>query len=546
MKIFFPLFCNRQIQGKDVQPGARKSCRFPLVIAVILASVPGPLHAQEAAVEIALHEALQDGCTSCGCRVVGTLQPGESRQWWVAFGLVESSEPGGWRRRGPQAVSYCGVGRFKSVKKSFHEFRGIPYAFADVSVVLGPEPAKSRDLAFQWQISSLDRFTQAGKPRYSRRSLEAESRPPGPWVSIASVAPADLRLEQQFNVIEVLASATIEWTTAGDSTFGSLSVFADMPGAEIYLDGGLLGRVSEGKDVKFAAIPAGQRTVEIRDFSGRTARQAINVTPGQESRVEFDLVEEGQVLKSSGFVPLTPNPQEATELWRQRDGAIVVVIPAGEFQMGSNSPGSADEEAPLHTVYLDEYWIDKTEVTWRQFEKFSDATGTPLPAEPAWGRLQHYALSATTWDDAQAYCQWVGGRLPTEAEWEKAARGADGRRYPWGNDWDPTRCNSISGGMHRPEPVGSFHRCVSPYGVLDMIGSHWQWVADYYAPDYYAAAPARNPQGPESGHARGKRGGYWMSHPQQLHVTRRGRSDPEWRNFSHGFRCAHDGGADNQ
>lgn len=219
---------------------------------------------------------------------------------------------------------------------------------------------------------------------------------------------------------------------------------------------------------------------------------------------------------------------------------MMVRVPAGEFLMGSPPGEGEPAERPQRRVHVSEFLIDKTEVTWRQFRKFVAAKGSELPRIPIWGTPDDYPASFILWEEAQEYCQWAGGRLPTEAEWEKAARGTDGRRYPWGNEWDPQHCNSISGGPHRPERVSSFPECVSPYGVLDMAGSMWEWCADRYGENYYAEGAARDPEGPTSGRLRVMRGGAWMSQPMWLRAAYRFKAAPTSRNADHGFRCAQD------
>jgi formylglycine-generating enzyme required for sulfatase activity len=213
------------------------------------------------------------------------------------------------------------------------------------------------------------------------------------------------------------------------------------------------------------------------------------------------------------------------------DGAEMVFVPAGYFTMGASEdqitsayqasvavvggriPRSEYEaEGPPHKVYLDGYWIYKTPVTVSQYKKFSVATGHAMPTAPEWGWKDSHPIVNVTWSDANAYAQWAGMRLPSEAQWEKAARGADARQYPWGNQWDETRLQSsrrAPSDAGSTAAVGSFPKGASPYGALDMAGNVWQWVEDWYGADYYKKSPERNPTGPESGSYRVMRGGSW-------------------------------------
>lgn len=486
------------------------------------------------------HENRIDGCVECGCRSQTVVQAGERQNWWMTFGLAKASEAGTWTRSGPQALSYCGWGTFKSIEKIFSSTKGIPYIIVEIEVTAAVVDPSRQELAIRGSTAKLAGFKRRGGPKYDIRKFKSAIHPSESSHSITAALIAEGKEREEFQVHEVVVSLEASVLVAERSAgYGTLAVESDVPGAEILLDGGLVGRVSEGRPFLIENIPAREWTVEVRDFSGRVDSRTAVVRAGKSTPVRMDLLSEMDHPSNDEFIELTVNPQGYEERWRRRDGAIVVRIPAGEFLMGSEEPRSDEDERPEHVVYLDDYWIDKTEVTWRQFAKFAAETGRALPPEPIWGRLDHYPLSSTNWEDADRYCDWVGGRLPTEAEWEKAARGTDGREFPWGDEWDPTRCNSISGGMHRPEAVGSFPGCLSPYGVLDMAGSHWQWVSDFYAADYYDHSPPKNPRGPESGSQKVKRGGYWMGHPVHIRTARRGKSAPDWRNTTHGFRCVH-------
>lgn len=218
----------------------------------------------------------------------------------------------------------------------------------------------------------------------------------------------------------------------------------------------------------------------------------------------------------------------------------MVLIPAGAFNMGIE--GANSNERPVHEVYLDAYYIDIFEVTNAEYAKFVAATGRSAP--PTLFALDfdgpNQPVGDVSWEDAEAYCKWVEKRLPTEAEWEKAARGADERAYPWGNaPLDETRTN-YRRKVKQTTPVGSYPDGVSPYGLYDMCGNVWEWVADYWEKEYYQYSPRENPMGPETGDARVIRGGSWVN--SGGYVTATVRPDP---NFEHrqghkGFRCARD------
>jgi len=164
-----------------------------------------------------------------------------------------------------------------------------------------------------------------------------------------------------------------------------------------------------------------------------------------------------------------------------KDQAKIVWVPAGEFLMGSteNDNEACPDEKPQHLVYLDGYWIYKMEVTVAQYRKFCEATGRSMPKAPNWGWLDTHPIVNISWDDANAYALWAGASLPTEAEWEKAARGTDGRQYPWGNDWSTEKCIHFSNSQGKTAPVGNNPAETSPFGCLDMAGNAWEWCADW-------------------------------------------------------------------
>ena len=193
------------------------------------------------------------------------------------------------------------------------------------------------------------------------------------------------------------------------------------------------------------------------------------------------------------------------------DQAVMVWVPAGSFVMGSNDEEKVAliDEKPQHTVTLDGYWIYKNDVTVAQYQAYCQATGTAMPKDaPFWGWKKDHPMVMVTWTEARAYAQWAGGHLPSEAQWEKAARGTDGRSYPWGNAWDEDKCNTL---QPYTTPVGSYPANASPYGCLDMAGNVWQWCEDRYRFDYYKTAPATNPTGAQTGDSHVMRGGSWKN-----------------------------------
>jgi formylglycine-generating enzyme required for sulfatase activity len=235
--------------------------------------------------------------------------------------------------------------------------------------------------------------------------------------------------------------------------------------------------------------------------------------------------------------------------------ADMVLVPAGPFAMGIDHPQATDER-PAHRVELSAYYLDRHEVTNAQFAAFVKATGHRTAAEEAgtpesedgisWRRpfgapaRPDHPVVYVTWRDAWAYCAWKGGRLPTEAEWEKSARGTDGRLWPWGRGFDPGRGNfwGVADGYEGLAPVGAFPGGASPYGVLDLAGNVWEWCADWYGENYYATGPAQDPQGPEAGTYKVLRGGSWINHPGSLRAINRFKVLPVERSAYVGFRCA--------
>jgi len=233
----------------------------------------------------------------------------------------------------------------------------------------------------------------------------------------------------------------------------------------------------------------------------------------------------------------TPTLLPGASRQSEKDGMVQRYVPEGEFLMGAGN-GGADEQ-PVHRIYLEAFWIDQTEVTNRMYAQCV-ATGKCVPTDcsdlPAFSDEQQPVV-CVKWDQASAYCEWAGRRLPTEAEWEKAARGTDGRTYPWGEELDPQKAN-YGNNVGTTTRGGAYPAGASPYGALDMAGNMWEWVTDWYSGTYYAVSPEHNPTGAASGDTRVMRGGSWGEIGFGIRTTARGRLDPAHGDHHDGFRCA--------
>lgn len=227
-----------------------------------------------------------------------------------------------------------------------------------------------------------------------------------------------------------------------------------------------------------------------------------------------------------------------------KDGAPMVLVPAGEFLMGSEQ--GDDDEQPVHRVFLDSFYLDTFEVTNGRFAKFVEA----IQSEPPWGFADQETpvvhaekpVRWVNWLEATGYCLWAGKRLPTEAEWEKAARGTEGRTYPWGNDL-PTAGHAVFGlkeGADTVAPIGNRDQGRSSYGIHDLAGNLYEWVADWYDETFYTTQPTVNPRGPVEGTVKVQRGGSYINGPYRLRSAFRTKSDPTEHDAHVGFRCAQD------
>ena len=262
-------------------------------------------------------------------------------------------------------------------------------------------------------------------------------------------------------------------------------------------------------------------------------------------RVPCDLAGEWggtSVFVPDGLTALLRNARGYEEYRNEADGSVLILIPGGTFTMGS-SDGFADER-PTAPVTVGPYFIGKYTLTNAQFARFVAATGDTGDVGDSWKVCaEKWGAQApvleVSWNVAEAYVRWAGLRLPSEAEWEFAARGTQDLKYPWGNAWDASRCSNSVGddARHGPQPVGSYPGGASPWGCLDMVGNAWQWCSSKYAPYPYCAMDGR--EDPNGTQARVLRGGSWFHEfPDVFRAACRGRARPGSRDGDSSFRVA--------
>lgn len=333
------------------------------------------------------------------------------------------------------------------------------------------------------------------------------------------------------------------------------------------------GTVSEGEPVLVLARSDDGKWFYIRDDRGVEGFVYV-------SHLEWSGEYESLPVQASTVVTPAATSEVPMVLLDRRsvDRMVIAFVQAGQFLMGSDpdrDSDAQDDEQPQHKVDLSAFWIDQTEVSVDQFERFVTETGYVTEAEQeGWGYIweetdwvrkdgadwrhphgpnsnaeSNHPVILVSWNDAAVYCEWVGGALPTEAQWEKAARGTEGQIYPWGDDFDGSRINfcdvnclfsgwknkDFDDGYQFLAPVDSFPNGASPYGVLNMSGNVWEWVADWYDEDY--SLTQTDPIGPETGESKVLRGGSWYGPRNFARVANRFESSPDSRYSYVGFRC---------
>jgi len=324
---------------------------------------------------------------------------------------------------------------------------------------------------------------------------------------------------------------------------GSLSVSSRTPGIEVLLGDQKLGETKTGSMLVVSNLVPGTYRLRASKDGFKPWQREVSVAPSGKTDVLIDL----EPIAPSADKPLayapsaSPGPGLSASQPIGQDQALMVFVPEGAFLMGARDEDlrASPAEKPQRQVHLDGFWIDQFEVTNAQYKLFRDATRHRAPLDPRDPLFNgpSQPVVGVSWEDAQQFCRWAGKRLPTEAEWEKAARGLSGGTYPWGDAQVADHAHVMK---TRTSEVGKYPQGASPYGLMDMAGNVWEWVQDWYAADYYRkdAAP-KNPKGPAIGGEKVLRGGsFWERTVWDARATARHHQTPEKANNNVGFRCA--------
>jgi formylglycine-generating enzyme required for sulfatase activity len=480
-----------------------------------------------------------EGAAGPPCRVAGDAEAHRKAEWWVEFGRAEFHPDQSWHGTG--GAIRCGAGPAEAPQLARVNSPISPYLAVGVTTVARPLQERGDfSLEISLSLGKLSGFDAQGTPSYERASANRSVFFLGEGETVVPLLVASESEGKELGVREVLLR--LHATSASQavaSAYGAISVISPWIGAEILLDGGVVGNVQADRPTMLPNVRAGEREIGVREASGRRIRRWVRVWEGRTALVALaEPAPSGS--GDDALIPLGKNTQGHAEYRRRRDGATVVRVPGGEFLMGNRET----ERRPLeHRVSVGEFLLDKTEVTWGRYRTFAAATGKSLPPDPPWwGIHDDHPAVFVTWEEGRAYCEWAGARLPTEAEWERACRGDDERMYPWGNE-EPTPERAVyrrSWGIAATDPAGAHPTGASPYGLLDLGGSLWEYVADWYDESYYQVSPPRDPRGPASGRAHGVRGGSWDSRPSVLSCSCRSWGHIGYREGDFGFRCAMD------
>jgi len=480
------------------------------------------------------------------CTASKEIVTGVGGSFWAFFGQVHPDAGRTWRAAGSEIR--CGKSAFAGTEPPLIGSSGVPYVKLTAAITptrsvraQGVPGSKSwsstaLDVAATVTLRKLSGFSPNGDPVYGelvqRRIFTLENGDD----ALVPVLVSDSREKNDFGIHEITLRLGTRVVAPPAADYGALSIRSDSAGAAVYLDGGLVARTSASRTAFLGNVPAGDHEVRIREATGRVARRMVRVPKDRTIRAA-----PGARVERNGLVPTGKNDRGYDEYRRLRDGGVMVKIPEGEFHMGNLE---TEGHPQPHVVSASTFLMDRTPVTWGQYESFLEASGWPLPPdEPYWGIYDDQPAVFVTWEESRAYCEWVGARLPTEAEREKAARGTDERKYPWGDEEpNPTLATfRHNWGYEASTPVGSHPAGASPYGLLDMAGNVWEWCEDWHSSVYYSQSPNDDPRGPTTGTTRVQRGGSYLCHAsycRRYRVSARLGAEPESSTGNLGFRVA--------
>jgi len=477
-----------------------------------------------------------------GCEPLAKFD-GKRTDWWISFAKVLPDAEKGWRKSDNEVR--CGVGSFDKSSLDFKASSGVPYLIAEFTMVGVPEksifiPEKLLRQEITLSRQKLKGFRIDSDPVYDESVEKRTFFHLEQGDVFIPLLIADSMEQETLGIYEIFIKTILKREKAKlNKIYGSILVTSGSEGGELFLGGGAIGSIQAGIEMTFRNIPEGLQELRLH-VSNTDIRKVVRVIANRTVLVNFGHPEREEEEPPYRLEPIGKNTQGYEEYLRKSDNAVVVKIPAGEFLMGNKET----ERSPLeHKVFVSDFMIDKKGVTWRQYKKFAEATGRPLPLqEPYWGIHDNHPAVYVTWEDAKDYCEWSGARLPTEAEREKAARGTDGRKFPWGDEApDPQRAVfRRNWGKEATAAVGTHPAGVSPYGLEDTGGNVWEWCSDWYDKDYFNVSPYRDPKGPSSGIAHVLRGGSWDSRPDVLSASCRDWGHRGYREGDFGFRCAMD------
>jgi formylglycine-generating enzyme required for sulfatase activity len=509
---------------------------IPLLLAAAAPASDGLPGTRRVEVRLELEGDRDDGLAA-SCKAVQVKSAAEPTfaLWGMLFG---SDSPGRCGSGAPPDAAAAGSGA------------PAPFLVHELSATVGwdegtmdPGPLGAFEIAFSLKTrqgaGTREGHPQPGPPATDRRMVRLE---PGEEF----VVPLKLETPQgqTLGIRQVLVRVSAKWAgremQGGEgreeaAEYGALALTGATPGSEVRLDGGVAGHAGADGALLIPRVRVGLRDVRLRGASGETTWTVL-LAQGRTVAVTPEAVEDG-AASPSALQAAGKNAAGFEEYLRERDGATMIEIPEGEFLMGNLQTEGAPQP---HTVFVSRFLMDKLPLTVARYRRFAEATGRPLPPDPYWGVHDEDPVSFIRWDEAKAYCEWAGARLPTEAEREKAARGTDGRLFPWGSE-PPSPDRGVfrrNWGQQGNDTVGIRPAGASPYGLLDTGGNMWEYCEDWYSPDYIASSPKKDPAGPKTGRARIVKGGSWDSRPTVLSASSRNFAYTGYREGDFGFRCA--------